>query len=69
LSAQPVWDEQATSTSVTPINETHRVAMFIGNGTMTVPDTGETINMTNNGTAEKFTDESARVYLLCARIY
>jgi hypothetical protein len=27
------------------------VATFIGNGTMTVPDTGETINMTNNGTA------------------
>ena len=51
LSAQPIWDEQATSTSVTPINETHRVATFIGNGTMTVPDTGETINMTNNGTA------------------
>src|SRR5215203_1829888 len=51
LSAQPVWDEQATSTSVTPINETHRIATFIGNGTMTVPDTGETINMTNNGTA------------------
>ncbi len=51
LSAQPVWDERATSTSVTSINETHRVATFIGNGTMTVPDTGETINMTNNGTA------------------
>lgn len=51
LSAQPVWDEQATSTSVTPINETHRVVTFIGNGTITVPDTGETINMTNNGTA------------------
>ena len=51
LSAQPIWDEQATSTSVTPINETHRVATFIGNGTMIVPDTEETINMTNNGTA------------------
>jgi hypothetical protein len=51
LSSPPIWDEQATSTSVTPINETHRVATFIGNGTMTVPDTGETINMTNNGTA------------------
>jgi archaellin len=51
LSSQPIWDEQATSTSVTPLNETHRVATFIGNGTMTVPDTGETINMTNNGTA------------------
>jgi hypothetical protein len=51
LSAQPVWDEQVTSTGVTPINETHSVGTFIGNGTMTVPDTGETVNMTNNGTA------------------
>lgn len=51
MSSQPIWDEQATSTSVTPLNETHRVATFIGNGTMTVPDTRETINMTNNGTA------------------
>ena len=51
LSSQPIWDEQATSTSVIPINETHRVATFIGNGTMTVPDTGETVNMTNKGTA------------------
>ena len=51
LSAQPVWDEQVTSTGVTPINETHNIGTFIGNGTMTVPDTGETVNMTNNGTA------------------
>lgn len=51
LSAQPVWDEQVTSTGVTPINDTHSIGTFIGNGTMTVPDTGETVNMTNNGTA------------------
>jgi hypothetical protein len=51
LSAQPIWDEQVTSTGVTPINETHSIVAFIGNGTMTVPDTGETVNMTNNGTA------------------
>jgi hypothetical protein len=51
LSAQPVWDEQVTSTGVTPINETHSIGTFIGNGTMTAPDTGETVNMTNNGTA------------------
>ena len=51
LSPQPIWDEQATSTGVTPINETHSIGTFIGNGTITVPDTGETINMTNNGTA------------------
>ncbi|HEX6283059.1 MAG TPA: hypothetical protein VFZ67_12605 [Nitrososphaera sp.] len=51
LLAQPVWDEQVTSTGVTPINETHSIGTFIGNGTMTVPDTGETVSMTNNGTA------------------
>jgi len=51
LSAQPVWEEIATNTSVTPINQTHSIATFIGNGTLTVPDTGETIPMTNNGTA------------------
>jgi hypothetical protein len=51
LSSQAVWDEQVTSTGVTPINETHSIATFIGNGTMTVPDTDQTVNMTNNGTA------------------
>jgi hypothetical protein len=50
LSPQPIWDEQATNTGRTPINETHSIISFIGNGTMTVPDTGETVNMTNNGT-------------------
>ena len=50
LSPQPIWDEQATTTGRTPINGTHSIVSFIGNGTMTVPDTGETINMTNNGT-------------------
>jgi hypothetical protein len=49
LSPQPIWDEQATTTGRTPINETHSIVSFIGNGTMIVPDTGETINMTNNG--------------------
>ena len=39
LSPQPIWDEQATTTGVTQINETHSVVTFIGNGTMTVPDT------------------------------
>jgi hypothetical protein len=50
LSAQPIWDEEAITTGVTQINETHSLVTFIGNGTMTVPDTEETINMTNNGT-------------------
>ncbi len=51
FSAQPVWDETVRTTGITPINETHSMATFEGNGTMTVPDTGKTINMTNNGTA------------------
>jgi hypothetical protein len=51
FSAQPVWDETVRTTGITPINQTHSMATFEGNGTMTVPDTGETINMTNNGTA------------------
>jgi hypothetical protein len=51
LSPQPVWQEQITTTGVTRINETHSIAEFVGNGTMTVPDIGVTINMTNNRTA------------------
>jgi hypothetical protein len=51
LSAQPIWDEQVRTTNIIPINETHSVAEFEGNGTMRALDTGETINMTNNGTA------------------
>jgi hypothetical protein len=50
LSPQPIWDEKATTTCRIQINETHSIVSFIGNGTMTVPDTGETINMTNNCT-------------------
>ena len=49
LSPQPVWDEIVVNTGATSINETHTLATFIGNGTMTVPDRGQTINMTNTG--------------------
>jgi hypothetical protein len=48
---QPIWEEEASNTGVTPINETHTLIAFVGNGTLTVPDTGETIPMTNNGNA------------------
>jgi hypothetical protein len=34
LSPQPVWEEVTTSTGVTPINETHIIGTFIGNGTL-----------------------------------
>jgi hypothetical protein len=50
LSALPIWKEQATNTGVTPINKTHTKITFIGNGTLTLPDTGKTIVVTNNGT-------------------
>jgi hypothetical protein len=51
LSAQPIWQESTRNTGVTPFNQTHSIVTFFGNGTLTVPDTGETINATNNGTA------------------
>jgi hypothetical protein len=51
LSAQPVMQEQTTTTSTTPINQTHMSATFSGNGTLTLPDTTDTINYTTNGTA------------------
>jgi hypothetical protein len=51
FSTQPIWDETVRTTAIIPINQTHSMATFEGNGTMTVPDTGEIINMTNNGTA------------------
>jgi hypothetical protein len=49
FSPRPVWDEVIRNTGLTPINETHSIVTFVGNGTMTVPDTEEIINMTNNG--------------------
>jgi hypothetical protein len=51
LSAQPIWQESTRNTGVTPFDKTHSIVTFFGNGTFTVPDTGETINATNNGTA------------------
>src|SRR5918999_5925196 len=51
LSPQPVMQEQTTTTGTTPINQTHMSATFSGNGTLTLPDTTETINFTTNGTA------------------
>ena len=51
LSPQPVMQEQTTTTSTVPINQTHMSATFTGNGTLTLPDTTEAINFTTNGTA------------------
>ncbi len=51
FSSQPVWHEKVTTTSATRINQTHSIVAFNGNGTITVPESGQTIKMTNNGTA------------------
>jgi hypothetical protein len=51
LSPQPVIQEQTTTTSAIPINQTHIAATFSGNSTWTLPNTTDTINFTTNGTA------------------
>ena len=51
LSSQPVLQERTTTTSTTPINQTHMSATFSGNGSLTLPNTTDTINYTTNGTA------------------
>jgi hypothetical protein len=50
-SSRPIVDEVVINTGETPINETHTIVTFVGNGTMTVPDTGMTFNQTNHGYA------------------
>ena len=51
LSPQPIWEERVRNTGETYFNQTHSIITFFGNGTLTVPNTGETIDVTNNGTA------------------
>jgi cytoskeletal protein RodZ len=53
LSSQPILQERTTTTSQTPINQTHISATFTGNGTLTIPNTNANaaINFTTNGTA------------------
>jgi hypothetical protein len=51
VSSQPILQERTTTTSQTPIDHTHMGATFTGNGTLTLPNTTETINFTTNGTA------------------
>jgi hypothetical protein len=51
LSPQPIWEERVENTGETYFNQTHSIITFFGNGTLTVPDTGETIEVSNNGTA------------------
>ncbi len=48
---QLVYQELRRPISNIPINETHLSVTYSGNGTLTQPDTGETINTTSDGTA------------------
>ena len=50
LSPQPIFQERSPPGTITPINETHGVLTFTGNGTVTLPNSTQTINTTSNGT-------------------
>ena len=49
FSPQPVWEELITDTSEPPINETHNIGTFTGNGTLNLPNGAEAINITSTG--------------------
>jgi hypothetical protein len=51
VSPEPVYREDAPPGIVTPINQTHISATHIGNGTLTLPNSNQTINTISNGTA------------------
>ena len=50
LSPQPIYQESSPPGSVTPINQTHIIATHTGNGTLTLPNSNQTINTTGNAT-------------------
>ena len=50
LSPEPVYREVHTPISRTPINQTHFEVPISGNGTVTLPNTTETISTTSTGT-------------------
>ena len=51
LSPQPVYREWVAIVSETPINQTHISATYSGNGTLTLPNSSQTINTTSNGSS------------------
>ena len=51
LSPQPIYQESVPPGSVTPINQTHIAATHIGSGTLTLPNSNQTINTISNVTA------------------
>jgi hypothetical protein len=51
LSSQPIYQESTPPGIVTPINQTHIAATHTGNGTLTLPNSNQTISTISNGTA------------------
>ena len=51
LSSQPIYQESTPPGNVTPINQTHIGATHTGNGTLTLPNSNQTINTISNGSA------------------
>src|SRR3712207_2489973 len=51
LSPQPVYQREPSTSGVTPINQTHIASTFSSNGTLTLPNTTESINTTSNGSS------------------
>jgi hypothetical protein len=50
-SSQPIYQEHTPPGSLTPINQTYVSATHSGNGTLTLPNSTQTINTASNGTA------------------
>jgi hypothetical protein len=51
LSPQPVYQRTPSTSGVTPINQTHIGSTFSASGTLTLPNTTESINTTSNGSS------------------
>src|SRR5918992_2563841 len=51
FSPQPIYQREPSTSGVTPINQTHIGSTFSANGTLTLPNTTETINTTSNGSS------------------
>src|SRR5262245_17236222 len=48
LSSQPIYQESTPPGKVTLINQTHIGATHVGNGTLTLPNSNQTISTTSN---------------------
>ena len=51
LSPQPIYQERSPPGNITPINQTHGIFTFTGNGMLTLPNGTQTVNTTHSGTA------------------